>query len=291
MTRLVSLLVLLLMRAVMPATATSETVIFTYHLTVGLSYPDKISVTLTARDNDTDLIGTGLWKMGVFVSQKDDPSNTTGVQAYQEQALDQAEQDQNVVAEETLTFDTTLSFQLSKLGGCESDYKYICVSFSKGDKPDPSFDLYNSFEKCILMGTTCLADDEKLVSFSSYSWSLNGDTLDFTVAFHDSSRQNLEGTGLWKLEVGWTKEDDPNAADSLDKMDILSSEQSSTNLVNGEKLSFRATLTYDKTQVGCGVDQYRYFCFTFGKGDSPNPDYDLSSSIGGCKLMHTCEEF
>ncbi|XP_038058041.1 uncharacterized protein LOC119729524 [Patiria miniata] len=282
----------LLVGAVLVTSVTSEAINFAYKVDVASESPDKIYLTLTATDGHSDITGSNLWKMSVFVSQNDDPANIDGAAAYSEQALDQAEQDQGVQPNVDLTFTATLNFALADLGGCEHDYKYVCLAFGKGDKPDPSFDLLQGYKTCLKLGNECLGDADKAVSFGGFGWGLAADgTFSSNVIFLASSRQNLAGNNLWSQRVGWTKVNDPATSDYLDLQDVLSAAQSSTSLVNGGPLSFSSPFSYDQSKVGCGVGQYRYLCVTFGKGDNADPDYAVSQSMSNCKLVYTCDDF
>lgn len=300
----------LLVGAVLVTTVMSDAVSFSkYDLKVSAGTihqsPGKSEVNFilaaTTSESSAGASGTGLWKMSIFGSKVSDPGDTTDALDEQAQVLDQANQDKEVAAGETYQFSATAKFKIGDMGGCAGDYQYLCVVFSEGDNPRPQFELANGYSACLSFGFKCAKDeeptpdDQKHVVLSTSSWSLgwgipqSGDeTFGFTVKLAESSRQNLAGTGLWKLMVSWSKENNPGSADHFDEQSLLTDPaDSGKSLVNGGDLEFQlSSITYSE-QAGCGEGKYNFLCVAFGKGDNADPDFDLSQGFNYCS--DTCQ--
>ena len=101
----------------------------------------------------------------------------------------------------------------------------------------------------------------------------------------DSSRKNLEGTGLWKLSLQASEE----KVNSVNGEQVLSVEESSKGFVDGEKLRVKSEQTAFTGMGGC-PGQNKFICFTLSKGPGDNPDFILEKSVSGClEFKFTCK--
>ena len=119
-----------------------------------------MAVKLTAIVDNTsrqNLAGSGLWKMTIFGSKEDNPATTLPKLDYQNQVLSQELRDLSIENGADLVFDVPAQFELGKMGGCEGDYKYFCVLLTKGDSPDPDFELQTQYGQCKNLGFACTA--------------------------------------------------------------------------------------------------------------------------------------
>ena len=105
---------------------------------------------------------------------------------------------------------------------------------------------------------------------------INRFSLNATIRLSHAS-SNVSGTGLWKLSVYGSNNDD-GSGDKFQPTDqLLSNSQQALPAVSGQNLTFTDLQgRLDFNGFGCD-NPVRYLCVEFSKGDSPNPDFNLTS--------------
>lgn len=92
-------------------------------------------------DDSGPVAGEDLWKMGVFGSQNPDGSGPkVGVQ---EQILGPDHLGESLFSGQPLSLNNITTEFDTTLVGC-TDFKYMCVEFSKGESPSPNFQFETS---------------------------------------------------------------------------------------------------------------------------------------------------
>ncbi|XP_071496971.1 uncharacterized protein [Diadema antillarum] len=100
----------------------------------------SISAQVTTTNGSASADGEGLWRMGLFTSANSDGSGTRG--QYREQILSDSQASIPISPQVPLVYnsiETTLD--VTGMGCPESEYSYICIVFTKGDSPEPDFEL------------------------------------------------------------------------------------------------------------------------------------------------------
>ena len=128
-------------------------------------------------------------------------------------------------------------------------------------------------------------DADKPVQFSSYGLSIGSkaiyltgksDTnIRLTAKVSPSSRQNLAGTGLWKMTIFGSKEDNPDTTGPrLDYQEqILNEETRNMPIQDGADLLFNVKAKFELGKMNLCEGSYQYFCVLLTKGESPDPDF------------------
>ena len=96
----------------------------------------SIDSAVTFRDGNRQLIGSGLWKQGIFGSRNRDGSgerfNYKGQVLSRPQASTTLEADSNLEITDAIT-----DFEIGTVG-C-NDFGFLCMEFTGGDNPNPDF--------------------------------------------------------------------------------------------------------------------------------------------------------
>ncbi|XP_072024307.1 uncharacterized protein [Amphiura filiformis] len=255
-----------------------ENVSFTTNVTIGFS---KASASIN---------GSGLWKLTMYGSKHAD---CTG-EKFQpiDQLLSETHQAQPVVSGKEVTFfDINGKFDFAAVG-CDEEFGYLCFDFMKGDQPKPDFifrslnkndtsRIYLCTDRCAsLKDKLEMAVVQRLQSSIEATGILPGKkdqfTLNVTAIFSEVSI-DVRGTGLWKLSMYGSKNND-GTGEQFDRIDqLLSRSQQDMPLVNGEALDFvHMKGELEISAIGCDK-AFRYLCLDFAKGDRPTPDFSFMS--------------
>ena len=96
--------------------------------------------------------------------------------------------------------------------------------------------------------------------------------------------QNVEGKGLWQLNLFASRNEDGSGDRSGLKQQILEEPTASQPLVGGTPLNLLNVRTeFDLGTVGC--TDYMYLCLEFTKGRIPKPPYHMFITTGAPTLI------
>ncbi|XP_022084638.1 uncharacterized protein LOC110976020 [Acanthaster planci] len=283
----------------------SGTLVWSYEATgiypPSYNVPAQVSIQLRAEARaDTDTItGTGLWDVTIFGNREGDGS---GTDRYDERTgfVGNNERAQSFSPTDSLAFDESTAFDLSGLA-CGSSGPYLCVQVSRAADASMTFDL--DPEKWIsCRSTPCYYPDDSADASRDIIFSeLRLDQLDTPSVPRDepieillvvtavpsaSSRQNLEGTGLWRVSIFGSKSTDGTGGDRYDERPQVLTTTGNTDksLVAGKPLQLTIRTQFLLGGVGC--EDYPYFCITLDKGENPQPDFTIQGPITHCRQVN-----
>ena len=109
-------------------------------------------------------------------------------------------------------------------------------------------------------------------------------TIDATVGTAADSSE-LEGSGLWKMNIFGSENMDGSGKRKPLKSQILKADDQAKPLISpGNPMDFSGISTsFPIEDVGCG--ELSYLCLEFESGDSPNPSYAFGTSTGEDSLI------
>ena len=109
--------------------------------------------------------------------------------------------------------------------------------------------------------------------------------VDAEVTFDELSRE-LDGSGLWKLNIFGSKNKNGKGERFDEKTQIATPDKASAPLIKGRSVRFpQMETTMDMGTIGC--TEVNFLCVEFMKGDRPRPDYVMviedGNSLINCK--------
>ena len=96
----------------------------------------SLDSTVTFRDGNRELVGSGLWRQGLFGSRNRDGSGERF--NYKRKTLDRPQASTTLIADSPLEIqDAITDFEIGTVG-C-NDFNYLCLEFTGGDNPNPDY--------------------------------------------------------------------------------------------------------------------------------------------------------
>ncbi|XP_071788224.1 uncharacterized protein [Asterias amurensis] len=244
----------------------------------------------------TSVAGQGLWTTRLWMAENEDGTGELSG-TVMEEALTEEQQSQGLERNAGGVFsieDIRYRFDLTS-HTCE-EANFICAKFNKGPNPEVEKD-YLTFHftakptKDVLTGcvenTFC-----KSVTVTDLDWERGVGKMKYGVptiltvyatvgTAADSSE--LEGSGLWKMNIFGSENMDGSGKRKPLKSQILSADDQSKPLISpGSRMHFIGISTsFPIVDVGCG--ELSYLCLEFESG--PNPSYTFGTSTGEDSLI------
>ncbi|XP_063953952.1 uncharacterized protein LOC129255585 isoform X1 [Lytechinus pictus] len=245
----------------------------------------SIDNAVTFKENNPLLTGDGLWRMGLFGSRN---AEGTGDRfSYVSQTLSLPQQGTTLNPNLPLEFmDAETEFEMGSVG-C-NEYGYVCVEFTGGDDPMPSFffrveDAIDSSKEANTLVSCREQECLSNVWAESLDWDLiptdrvlpgqeTGVSIDSTIMFEEDNRE-VAGSGLWRKGLFGSRNPDGSGERFNYQRQILDRPQQSITLDKNSGILDvnEATATFEIGTVGC--NDFGYVCVEFTGGDSPNPMY------------------
>ncbi|XP_072019390.1 uncharacterized protein [Amphiura filiformis] len=269
---------------------------------VGLlpSFRDPVTVNANVKFSDSSSVfqGSGLWKLSMYGSKNNDGTGEQ-FQRY-DQLLSTTQQAQTVTPGEDMNFNQANGDIDMTAIGCNMEYRYLCFDFTESDNSNPTFTFTSSQDdtsKITFCSDRCETLEGTAVSIGlKYNLEATGITegqkdsfiINATARFSEAS-DDIQGTGLWKLSMFGSRNQD-GTGEQLERVDqLLTTTQQALPLVGAQNITFiRAGGEFDFNLIGCGTE-FRYLCFEFTKGDNPNPDFQFILP-GGLTTYRTCSD-
>ncbi|XP_072174093.1 uncharacterized protein [Diadema setosum] len=244
----------------------------------------SLDSTVFFRENNPELTGSGLWRMGMYGSRNADGSGERF--GYVPQALSAAEAGTTLGANSPLEFmNVETDFEIGSIG-C-NDFGYVCLEFTGGDDPQPSYFFRvdgavdgskeaNTLTRC--REQECLAN----VYAESLDWNLQptdtpvsgqatGVSLDSTVTFEQGNRE-VAGNGLWRMGMFGSRNPNGDGERFGYVRQTLDRRGAGTTLNADSDLSIDGVETqFELGTIGC--NDFGYVCVEFTGGDDPDPLY------------------
>ncbi|KAJ8036239.1 hypothetical protein HOLleu_20155 [Holothuria leucospilota] len=238
------------------------------------------TVTVTFNEPRTDQVsGSNLWQMDLWFSKAKDGAGSSSDGVTNVLSASQASKPVNF---RNFVFnDLEITADLSTGSGC-GKYRFICAQIRR-DEPEPNYKLLGKVRSATVgcAPVTCDKSQEPSVQFSSvsvtpvtiYEEQENPVTTDVTVTFNQpNTDESVAGSGLWQVDLWFSKAADGQGSSSDRVENVLSSAQGS-KAVNFPSFVFEdLEITADLTATGCG--KYRYICAQIRR-DDPEPSYKL----------------
>ncbi len=102
-----------------------------------MNYQFTLNATVIFSEASRDVIGTGLWKLSMYESNTNGSFGEHGNRIAQ--VLPTSEQSKPLIQGRPLKFvNLRGQFDISAIG-CDREYRYLCVDFTKGERPVPDF--------------------------------------------------------------------------------------------------------------------------------------------------------
>ncbi|XP_072021184.1 uncharacterized protein [Amphiura filiformis] len=255
-------------------------------------------------EGPNDVMGTDLWRMGLFGSKY---ANGSGPRLdYQHQILNSTYASKPLFTWKpiSLGFLVGVQFDVGKIG-C-SIYKFFCLEFAKGDNPTPDFNFRSlngpaTFIACRTAPCNGPEDDgtgRDIASFERFRWTLSGHgmaipgepmnvTLTVTVPVLRNSDE-IRGTNLWRIGIYGSGSEDGSDPERYSYVrQTITDEQVATSVVPGSDMVLSIDTQFAITGVGCG--DYGYFCVEFAKADNPVPDFIFNQDGNGQPIV-VCQQ-
>ncbi|XP_022088423.1 uncharacterized protein LOC110978061 isoform X2 [Acanthaster planci] len=250
-----------------------------------------MDITGITGEGSTEVGGTNLWKVGLYGSAN--PDGRGRKLAYQEQVLSQPQRDQTLEMDADLPFpNTQVNFNMDGLQ-CE-DVKYLCTELRKDPDARPNYNFEAVPNERALVSCTELGDKCKGVTVTDMDWSYEPGqmqmgmptplAIDANVQTTPESRE-LEGTGLWKMNLFASRNPDGSGQRQSERSQILDGFGQATPSPAGGPIQFNDVNTmFPMEDLGCG--EYGYLCLEFEKGIYANPSYKFETAGPGDTLIN-----
>ncbi|XP_022088425.1 uncharacterized protein LOC110978062 isoform X2 [Acanthaster planci] len=250
-----------------------------------------MDITGVTGEGSTRVSGSNLWNVGLYGSANRDGRGRK--LAYQEQVLSQPQRDQTLEMDEDLPFpNTQVSFDMRGLQ-CV-DVKYLCTELRKNRDADPDYTFDAEPNERALVSCTELGDRCKGVTVTDMDWSYETGqmqygmptplSIDATVRTTPESRE-LEGTGLWKMNLFGSRNADGSGQRQPQRTQILDPYNQAKALPAGGPVQFNDVNTrLAMEDLGCG--DFQYLCLEFEKGDYADPRYSFRTAGPGDSIIN-----
>ncbi|XP_033625444.1 uncharacterized protein LOC117288629 isoform X2 [Asterias rubens] len=252
-----------------------------------------MDITGITGDGSTEVGGENLWRVGMYGSSS--PQGRGRKLGYQTQVLSQPQMDQTLETDSDLPFgDTQVNFDMTGLL-CK-DVKYLCTELRKNRDATPDYTFEAIPNERALVSCTELGDRCKGVTLTDMDWEYDVGamqygmptplTIDAEVRTTPESRE-LEGTGLWKMNLFGSRNADGSGQRMPERSQILDGYNQARPLPAGGPVKFDDVVAnFPIEDIGC--NDFKHICLEFTQGDYPNPQYafrtaDDKESIIDCK--------
>ncbi|XP_030828654.1 uncharacterized protein LOC575485 isoform X1 [Strongylocentrotus purpuratus] len=228
--------------------------------------------------------GDGLWRIGVFGSPSPDGEGPR--LGYVRQILDRAESSTPADGEGAPLELNNLEaeFDLSQIG-CDSEYRFLCLEFSKGLRaaPDFKFEVQGGGDQIIsckeqpCRRPVILTDVETdLLGNGRISEGTPNNRILYDITgVADPSSGKADGRDLWDLTTfGSTYPDGRGPRFNPQEANVFTQYQKDRPASPGENIRYGAVDTnFDMTGRTC--DEVRYFCSELRKHEYADPDFEF----------------
>ncbi|XP_033624437.1 uncharacterized protein LOC117287918 isoform X2 [Asterias rubens] len=244
----------------------------------------------------TSVAGQGLWTTRLWMAENEDGTGELSG-TVMEEALTEGQQSQGLKRNPGGVFSIEdIRYRFDLTGHTCEEANFICAKFNKGPHPEVEND-YLTFHftakptKDVLTGcventfcksvTVTYLDWERGVGKMKYGVPTIL-TIDATVGTAAESSE-LEGSGLWKMNIFGSENMDGSGKRKPLKSQILSADDQSKPLISpGSRMHFIGISTsFPIEDVGCG--ELSYLCLEFESGQ--NPSYAFGTSTGEDSLI------
>nr|XP_054751416.1 collagen alpha-1(I) chain-like [Lytechinus pictus] len=247
--------------------------------------PDDIilNVDLSTLPDSGSADGDGLWRIGVFGAQNVDGNGPR--LGYLRQVLDRSEASTPAAGggEPLQLTNLATEFDLSQIG-CDSDYRFLCLEFSKGMRANPDFEfevqgggdviIKCKEQPCRRPVIVTDVETDPIGNRVKEGTRTNRILYDMT-AIADPSSGKAIGQDLWEMTTfGSTFPDGRGQQFNPQTAYTFSQYQKDRPAFPGENINYGAVDTnFDMTGLTC--NQVQYFCSELRKGENPPPFPDF----------------
>ncbi|XP_072173532.1 uncharacterized protein [Diadema setosum] len=243
----------------------------------------SIDSSVTFREGNRELVGSGLWRQGLYGSRNADGSGERF--NYKRQTLSRPQAGTTLEADSPLEIaDAVTDFEIGSVG-C-NDFGYVCLEFTGGDNPNPDYFFRaadatdnspeaNTLVKC--KEQECLAKaiftdlNADLGDQVIYENRNNPLTVDLT-GITDEEATNVKGDDLWKVGVYGSRKPDGTGPKAGLVEQILDPQEAGTTLNDGENLPLE-NVDFDFDMSGIRCEDASYLCFDLDKNPRSSVDY------------------
>ncbi|XP_072174385.1 uncharacterized protein [Diadema setosum] len=248
--------------------------------------PDDVTfnVDLSTLPESGPASGDGLWRIGVFGAQN--PQGEGPRLGYKRQILNRRQSstpaDGGGTPLELKNLET--EFDLSQIG-CDSEYKYLCLEFSKGLRANPDFefeiegggDVIISCKEQPCRRPVIINDVETNLLGNGIvrEGARNNRILYDMTAIADRSSGKAQGRNLWGLTTFGSSFPDGRGQRYNPQRDYTFTQyQKDKAAYPGENIRYGAVDTnFDMTGLTC--NEIRYFCSELRKDRDASPDFEM----------------
>nr|XP_054749905.1 uncharacterized protein LOC129255586 [Lytechinus pictus] len=246
-----------------------------------------LSSTVFFRENNTEISGQGLWRMGIFGSR--DAGGSGERFSYVSQTLSEEQQAKTLIENTPLNLTNVETlFEIGSVG-C-NDFGFICVEFTGGDGPNPYYFFRkegavdasrsaNTITKCKeqeCLSKAIFSDLEVDLGDQVLNENKNNHlTVDITgITTNDS--KNVMGGNLWMLGVYGSRNPFGSGPKTGFIEQALNPTAAATTLSEGENLSLgEIGFDFDMTRIDCS--EAFYLCFDLDKNPQATVNYVFDS--------------
>ncbi|XP_063953209.1 uncharacterized protein LOC129257173 isoform X2 [Lytechinus pictus] len=243
-----------------------------------------LNVDLSTLPESGSADGDGLWRIGVFGSPSPDGAGPR--LGYVRQILDRAESSIPAEGEGTPLELNNLEaeFDLSQIG-CDSEYRFLCLEFSKGmmASPDFKFEVQGGGDEIVsckeqpCRRPVILTDvDTNLLGNGRVSEGTPNNRILYDITgVADPSSGKAIGEDLWDLTTfGSSYPDGRGPRYNPQEANVFTPYQKDRPAFPGEDIRYGAVDTnFDMTGRTC--DEVRYFCSELRKNEAATPDFEF----------------
>ncbi|XP_072166826.1 uncharacterized protein [Diadema setosum] len=240
--------------------------------------------TVTFRENNPELSGSGLWRMGMYGSRNADGTGERF--GYVPQTLNTGEAGTTLQDSSPLgLMNVETDFEIGSVG-C-NDFGYLCLEFTGGDNPTPNyaFRVDGAVDRSKEANTLTRCREQECLSnvyARSLDWDLQptdtpmsgqvtGVSLDSTVTFKEGNRE-VAGNGLWRMGLFGSRSPNGEGERFGYVQQTLDNMEASTTLDKDSDLPMNGVGTqFELGTIGC--NDFGYVCVEFTGGDDPDPLY------------------
>ncbi|XP_030855714.1 alpha-2 collagen isoform X1 [Strongylocentrotus purpuratus] len=243
----------------------------------------SLDSTVTFRDGNRELVGSGLWRQGLFGSRNRDGSGERF--NYKRQTLDRPQASTTLIADSPLEVqDAITDFEIGTVG-C-NDFNYLCLEFTGGDNPNPDyfFRVIDAMDNSAEANTLVKCKEQECLSKAIFT-DLEADlgnqiiyenkrnplSVDLTGVTHDDAT-NVRGDQLWKMAVYGSRRADGSGPKAGLEEQILDPTEASTTLLDEENLMMNnVNFEFDMTGIRC--EDAEWVCFDLDKNNRASVNY------------------